>query len=192
MSYNLGLKTKTFGAQISILDSQHVRYIRGAVTIDKDKVSDGFNQTIDGKTYKILPAGVPLAKNGTSGKYVPVRSSVVTAGGGTGVTSCTVDEPKLFMPGDVVTIGANQVTLDSVDYNTGQITWTGGVDVNNGDKVIGTGGEGKAICLLAEEVDVTDADQVATAFDHARVIEARLPVKISDQIKSDLNEVKFV
>lgn len=192
MAYNIGLKTKTFGESINILDSQHIRYIRGALTIDKDKVSAGFNVTRDGKTHKILPAGMPLAKNGTSGKYVPVRSTTVESGGGADKTGCVLKEPKLFMAGDAVTIGGNAVTIDTVDYETGAITWTGAVTIADGDAVLGTDGEGVAKCILAEEVDVTDYDQVTTGFDHARVIEARLPVTISEQIKSDLREVAFV
>lgn len=192
MPYNIGLKTKTFGESISILDSQHIRYIRGALTIDKDKVSTGFNVTRNGKTYKILPAGVPLAKNGTTGKYVPVRSTTVASGGGVGVTTCVLTEPKLFMAGDAITIGGDAVTIDTVNYETGAITWTGAVDIADGEAVLGTDGEGVALCLLGEEVDVTEYDQVTTGFDHARVIESRLPVTISAQIKSDLREVAFV
>lgn len=192
MPYNIGLKTKTFGESISILDSEHIRYIRGALTIDKDRVGAGFNVTRNGKTCKILAPGVPLAKNATSGKYVPVRSTTVKSGGGADKTTCVLTDPKPFMVEDEITIGGDEVTIDTIDYETGAITWTGAVTIADGDAVLGTDGEGVAKCLLAEEVDVTEFDQVATGFDHARVIEARLPVTISAQIKSDLKDVAFV
>lgn len=189
---NFGLQTKTIGGQISILDSAHVRYIRGAATIDKSKVGTGWNQTINGLVRKILPAGVPLAKNTSSGKYVPVRSTTVKSGGGSGVTTCVLDDPKAFMAGDAITIGGDAITIGTIDYATGAITWTGAQTIANGEAVLGTGGEGTALCILADEQDLTDLDQVAAAFDHARVIEARLPLKISAQVKTDLKEIAFV
>jgi hypothetical protein len=192
MPINAGFQTKTFGGQVNILDSQHVRYVRGGVTIDKAKVSDGFNQTIDGRIRKILPAGVPLARNSTSGKYVPVRSTTVASGGGAGVTTCVLTEAKPFMAGDAITIGGDAVTIATISYATKTITWSGGVTIADGEAVLGTGGEGTARCMLAEEVDATDFDQVTHAFDHARVIEVRLPMAIAAQVKADLRDIAFI
>lgn len=189
---NFGLQSKTIGGQTNILDSSHVRYIRGAVTIDKSKVGIGWNQTINGLVRKILPPGVPLAKNASSGKFVPVRSTTVKSGGGSSVTTCVLEDPKAFAAADAVTIGGDAVTIATIDYSTGAITWSGAVTIADNDAVLGTGGEGKALCILADEQDLTDLDQVSTGFDHARVIEARLPLKISAQIKTDLKEVAFV
>ena len=189
---NFGLETKVFGGQNNILDSSHVRYIRGAVTIDKTKVGTGWNQTRNGLVRKILPPGVPLAKNTSSGKYLPVRSTTVASGGGSGVTTCVLTDPKAFMAGDAITIGGDAITIGTIDYATGAITWTGAQTVANGEAVLGTGGEGTARCILAEEEDLTDLDQVATGFDHARVIESRLPLTISAQIKTDLKEIAFI
>jgi hypothetical protein len=59
---NLTLKETTFGTQINFLDSDHVRYIRGAITLDESEVS------ADGNGLKKLDAGSFVGKLG-NGKY---------------------------------------------------------------------------------------------------------------------------
>lgn len=62
---DLNLRTTTIGAQVSFLDSQKVRYIRGAVTISEAVVPPN---PITG--IKALPAGTVIGRNG-AGLYEP-------------------------------------------------------------------------------------------------------------------------
>jgi len=128
--YNLSLKTKTFGNEVNIFDSQDIRWIRGAITIDASTVGvSGVDE--NGVSRKVLKAGYPLGKITATGKYGPYDANA-------------------------------------------------------------TDGRQKAVCMIATEIDCTYGDQVTTAFDHARVIEARLPIPITQQIKNDLKNIDFV
>jgi len=75
---NINLRETTFGGQISFLDSQQVRYIRGGITLDASKVTA--NETTG---IKKLLAGSFVGKNGVSGKYEQydggVKASLITA-----------------------------------------------------------------------------------------------------------------
>lgn len=59
-------------------------------------------------------------------------------------------------------------------------------------------GRETAVCMLGEDVDFEldssgqFGDQVATAFDMARVIEARLPVPVDATVKGQLKNITFV
>ena len=68
--YNLQFKTETFGGEIPFIDSQHVRWVRGGITIDKGEVT-----AVDGK--KKLKAGAFVGKiaNGKYAPYVPAVAS---------------------------------------------------------------------------------------------------------------------
>ncbi len=69
---NINLVSTTFGAVISFLDSQHVRYVRGGVTLDATAV------TADGSGIKKLPAGTFIGKQG-NGKYAKYTAAVAAS-----------------------------------------------------------------------------------------------------------------
>lgn len=73
MGYNLSLKTKTFGNEVNIFDSQDIRWIRGAVTIDASTVAvSGTDE--NGLQRKVLKAGYPLGKITATGKFGPYKA----------------------------------------------------------------------------------------------------------------------
>lgn len=60
-----------------------------------------------------------------------------------------------------------------------------------------TDGRQTAVCMLGEDVDFSldngaYSDQVATAFDWARVIKARLPVEVTTELEQQLKHITFV
>lgn len=69
VAYNIGLRTKTIAGEKQILDSEHVRYVRGGVTIDASTV------TADGNGIKKLDVGTFLGKQG-NGKYAKYVAAV--------------------------------------------------------------------------------------------------------------------
>lgn len=76
----------------------------------------------------------------------------------------------------------------------GRITATGKYGPYDPDA---TDGRQTAVVLLGEDVDFrlnngSYGDQVATAFDWARVIEARLPVAVDATVKEQLKNITFV
>lgn len=199
MAYNLGLRTKTFGGEISILDSQHVRYIRGAITIDNTKVSAGCNEVVNGMTRKILKPGTFLAKL-ANGKYCPAKITTLAINAASTDTTLTLTNAKYFQPGDVIDVAGTQATIaaDGVNYSTNVITLTApiGAAKSAGNTVKAIDG-GTPVCILPEEVAVTDeygvvTDQVTTGIDHGRVITARLPVAPVQAVKDALKEITFV
>jgi hypothetical protein len=130
VAYDITLKTKVIGGWLNIFDSEHIRWIRGGVTIDNTVVPP------DANGHRTLRLGQPLGKIDASGKYGPYNDAA-------------------------------------------------------GD------GRQTALVMLGEDIDCTDPDGthhdvVATAFDEARVIEARLPVAIDANGKNDLKGIKFV
>jgi hypothetical protein len=199
MAYNLGLKTKTFAGEVSILDSQHVRYIRGGVTIDSTKVSDGCNETVNGVVRKILKPGTFLAKL-SNGKYCPAKITTLAQAAASTDTTLTLVNAKYFQAGDVIDVDGTQATIaaNGVNYSTNVVTLTAAIGVakSAGATVKATDG-GTPACILPEEVAVTDeygvtADQVTTGIDHGRVITARLPVAPVQAVKDALKEITFV
>lgn len=126
--YNLQPQSFGWGSEVNILDSQDVRYIRGAVTIDASTVTA---VTIDNVSRKILSAGQPLGKITATGKYGPYDAAA-------------------------------------------------------------TDGRQVAKYILPNVIDCTDGDMVTTAYDRARLIEARLPVTFTDTMKTQLKNFDFV
>lgn len=196
MPYNIGLKTKTFGGENSILDSQQVRYIRGGLTVDKTKVSDGCNKTVNGLVRKILEVGTFLAKVTASGKYTPAKVTTLAANALTTDTTLTLTSAKYFQPGDAISVDGVSATIAAagVNYATNIVTITAqlGTAKGLGVMVKATDGSGDAKCVLAEEVDATEYDQVTTGIDHGRLLAARLPVAPVQAVKDALKEISFV
>lgn len=101
-----------------------------------------------------------------------------------------------------VTLDHTTVTADGdgkkvlkIGTPLGKITATGKYGPYNKDA---TDGRQTAVCMLGETVDFEldgsgkFGDQVATAFDWARVIEARLPVAVDATVKEQLKNITFV
>lgn len=131
MSYNLEQRSKKYGEEINIFDSQKIRWVTGGVTLDHTLVEP--NE--DGR--KELKIGTPIGKVTATGKYGPYDAEAEDG-----------RETAVLMLGE------------TVDFSLG-----------NG---IGFG------------------DQVATAFDWARVLTARLPVEITTELQEQLNNITFV
>ncbi|MCG8401375.1 MAG: hypothetical protein MJA84_07230 [Firmicutes bacterium] len=170
------------------MDSEKKRHVTSGVVIDSAKVN---SEVVDGKTVKIVPDGMPLGKITASGKYCPLKATKVLSGGGSGVVTCVLEETKNFQVGDAITIGGHAATIDTVNYDTGAITWTGALTIADSDAVICTDGSGVAALILAERANVTDGDGIFGAIDMARVKEARLPVKLTAASKAELKMITF-
>lgn len=102
MGYDLGLKTKTIGGQLNIFDSEQIRWIRGAVTIDAATV------TADGNGKKTLKLGQPLGKITATGKYGPYDSAAVD---GRATAVLMLGEDIDCTEGDVVTTAFDQARV---------------------------------------------------------------------------------
>lgn len=131
MSYNLEQRSKKYGEQVNIFDSEKIRWVTGGVTLDHTLVEP------DEEGRKELKIGTPLGKITATGKYGPYDAEA-------------------------------------------------------------TDGRETAVLMLGETVDFSlgsgygFGDQVATAFDWARVLTARLPVEITADLKTQLNNITFV
>lgn len=184
----IGMKSTEYGNRLEWLDSQHKRHVTAGVLIDSSKVNSA---ELDGRTVKIIPDGMPLGKITATGKYCPLKATKVASGGGS-VTTCVLEDVTNLQVGDAVTIGGDAVTIATINRDTKAITWTGSQTIADGDAVIATDGSGVAALLLAERADLTDGDGIFGAIDMARVREARLPIKLTAQSRSELKMVTFV
>lgn len=73
---NFQTKETVIGGEINFLDSSHVRYIRGAITLDAASV------TADGNGLKKLPGGTFIGKQGNNkwAKYTPATFATLATG----------------------------------------------------------------------------------------------------------------
>ncbi|MDI9412091.1 MAG: hypothetical protein QM401_00740 [Bacillota bacterium] len=249
MSYNLEQRSKKYGEEINIFDSQKIRWVTGGVTLDHTLIQP------DTEGRKELKIGTPIGKITATGKYGPYQPGVlgVAASGKTTVdtTEITVngdkdpayngvtikfagggtatEETKVW-DGKVLTItlaDATGYTHTAVNtliaaategapsgVNPSEIAIATSVTSKNGsvwaeaEPVVLAGGvkgvaaasDGRqtAVLMLGETVDFSlgdgygFGDQVATAFDWARVLTARLPVTVTAELKQQLNNITFV
>lgn len=198
MSYNVTLRTRTVAGQVNILDSAKVRYVTGGVTLDVSKV------VADANGKKSLKAGEFLGKITASGKYSPVKRSALSANAAAAQPNIVLDAAVLggaarFQVGDAITVGAENHTIQAINYATNTITLAANLAgaQNAGTAVKATDGSAVAALMLAEDVDFEldksgiFGDQVATAFDWARVLSARLPRTPDATIKTELPGISF-
>lgn len=192
---NIELRNTTINGEINIFDSSQIRWIRGAVTLDATKVN------ADSTGIKRLKVGMPLGKITASGKYSPVKKTTLASEALSTDTTITVVNVTYFQVGDAIDVSGTNATISSINYATNVITLTAAIGVAKaaGDSVKATDGSGDAVVMLGNEVLFTsyDAstgvghkDQLASAFDMARVIEARLPF-INALVKTDLKNISF-
>ena len=98
-----------------------------------------------------------------------------------------------------VTIDAATVTAIDIDGKMrkvlyagtpiGKINATGKFGPYKSDA---TDGRQVAKYVLGSDIDCTDGDMVTTAYDRARLIEARLPVTYTADMKTQLKNIDFV
>ncbi|MGE5483164.1 MAG: hypothetical protein ACM3VX_09750 [Bacteroidota bacterium] len=197
MAYDVTLKTKVIGGDVNIFDSEHIRWVRGGVTLDQSKV----NPDVTGK--KVLKLGEFLGKLTATGKYAPTKHTTLAVAALATDTVLKVSDASRFQAGDAIDVAGTAATIAAGGINTGvaphEITITAqiGAAKNIGDAVKATDGSGNFDLMLGETVDLavgdgTFADAVATAFDEARVINARLPRPATDAAKAQLTGIKFV
>lgn len=243
MTYNIGLKTVTFGGETNFLDSQQTRSVRGGVTLEAAAV------TADPVTgLKKLLAGTFIGKSGDKyRKYVAAVAAHMHTGvvgnnnailwtakkGGTEGNAIKVQllDPagnskplKVYAENDTIVVslatsGAGAIistaaeviaavnsALEAKDLvvasNDGASTGAGVVAAVAATPLAdGAAANVTPVLILAEDVDFTSftqsggvsyADQVATAYDQARVITSRLPEAPDDFVKANMPGVTFV
>lgn len=115
----------------------------GPIIIDSAVAIDGKNTS---RTDE-LRAGCLMAQNTASGKWAPLKRTTVLSGGGSSVTTCVLTESRFFKVGDLITIGADDVTILTIDYTTDTITFAAKT-IADGEAVIsrGTAGAGYETC----------------------------------------------
>jgi subtilisin family serine protease len=191
---DLTLRTTTFGGEVNIFDSAQIRWVRGAITLDASKVN------AEASGNKRLKAGMPIGKITATGKYSPVKKTTLAAAAVSTDTTLTLVNAK-FLQNEQINVNGTNATIQSINYDTNVVTLTAAIGAAKaaGDNVKATDGSGDAVLMLGTDVlftsynansGVSHADQVATAFDEARVIEARLPF-INDLVKADLKHISF-
>ncbi len=192
MAYDVTLKTTTILGQKNIFDSEQIRWIRGAVTISRAKVNAG----ADGK--KALKLGEFLGKLTATGTYAPTKHTNLAVAAALADLVLKVNDASRFQTGDVLDVNGTAATIAAGGVNTAanphEITLTAQIGVAKaiGDAVKSSDGSGNFDLMLGEDIDCTAGDVVATAFDQARVINARLPRQATDTAKTQLKGVTFV
>lgn len=98
-----------------------------------------------------------------------------------------------------VTIDAATVTAIDIDGKMRKIVYAGtpiGKITASGKfgpyAAAATDGRATAKYVLGSTIDCTDGDMVTTAYDRARLIEARLPVTYTPTMKTQLKNIDFV
>ena len=159
----------------------------GGVTIDSSVAYDGSNTSFE--TH--IRAGWILAKNTSSGKYVPCKRTIAN-GAGSSATALIVDNAAAFKAGDALQIGSTTGTISSIDYTTNTITLTATKSWSDNDVVYcSTNGTGTATCVLGEDVDLYQTDTRAVADCTAGVVYVGGMLK-SDRIYGDLSAIRAV
>lgn len=192
---NLKLKTTKFGGEVSIFDSQQMRYIRGGATIDSVNAGKGYEVTENGVIHKIVPLGTFMAK--LNGKYAPAKLAELTADTAADSKEIKVTDARPFNVGDKLLLDSTAATIASIDYATKTITAAANVGavVASGKvvKVTDTLADlATPVFLSTETIDLKDGDVITTGVDMARVISARLPIAPTAAVKTALPLISFV
>ena len=159
----------------------------GGVTIDSSVAYDGANTSFE----TLIRSGWVLAKNTSSGKYVPCKRSQAN-GAGSSSAALTVDNAAAFKAGDALQIGSTTGTISSVNYSTNVITLTATKSWSDNDVVYcSTNGTGTPTCVLGEDVDLYQTDTRAVADCTAGVVYLAGTLK-SDRVYGDLAAMRAV
>ncbi len=103
MSYNLQFKKESFAGEIPFLDSAHVRWIRGGITIDRTKVTE-----VEGK--RKLKAGAFVGKV-AGGKYAPYVPAVAASK----VIGDSEDDNAVLFRAKLAGVGGNGIKVQLID-----------------------------------------------------------------------------
>ena len=186
----IATKTTTSTQPAQILASEHIRYIKGGMTIDQNFVR--LDQFEAGR--RIVKAGTRLGKITASGLFAPVRSTTLAVAALSTDTTITVVDARFAMAADQLSVNGTNVTVSSINYTTNVITLTAQIGAAKaiGDTVKSTNGLGTAVAILyPEDIDVTDGNEAVGGIDHARIIEARCIGTVSASEKADLKEIAW-
>lgn len=130
------------------------RYLDGPIVIDATYAYDGSNTGYETE----LRVGTLLGQCTTSKLWVPLKRTAVNDSGAT-ANNFVVDNAALFKAGDTITVGTDDVTIDSINYSTNTITLTSSITFADNDAVVGRGslaGAETARAVLGETVDLLD------------------------------------
>lgn len=122
-----------------LMSAEGLIHAAGPVVIDSAVAIDGGNTS---RTDELL-AGCLMAQNTASGKWAPLKRTTVESGGGAGATTCVLTVARFFKAGDLITIGADNVEILTINYSTRAITFAA-TTIADGEVVIarGTAGAG--------------------------------------------------
>ena len=180
----VGKKT-SYKTTPSALTSQQYRAIEGGVFINSAKVP-----MIDKR--KFLRKNEMLGQINASGEYRAVGYTKITEAGT--VNEAKVDNARWAVVDDLITVkDQTGRKITAVDYESNTITFDGvAIAVTIGDVIKLEDGAEKAEIFLPDEVDLTEGDQLAGGYDMCRLNEARMPIIVHDQIKTDVSPlIKF-
>lgn len=129
------------------------------VFLDGTNSYDGSNTGYE----KVIRAGAMVAKNGSTGLYVPVKITTVSESPATSasINTFTVVNSAFFQVGDVIDVGVTTSrTITSVNYTTHSITVDGSAFNPSNTNVVksSTSGCELAIGILLSEVELRDAE----------------------------------
>jgi len=159
----------------------------GGVVIDATNSYDGSNTSFE----TLIRAGWILAKNTSTGKYVPCKRTQAN-GAGSSATALIVDNAAAFKAGDALQIGATTGTISAVNYSTNTITLTATKTWSDNDVVYcSSNGTGTATCVLGEDVDLYQTDTRTNADTTAGVVYLAGVLK-SDRVYGDLAAIRAV
>jgi hypothetical protein len=159
----------------------------GGVVIDATNSYDGSNTSFE----TLIRAGWVLAKNTSTGKYVPCKRTIAN-GAGSSATALIVDNAAAFKAGDALQIGATTGTISTVNYTTNTITLTATKTWSDNDVVYcSSNGTGTATCVLGEDVDLYQTDTRTNADTTAGVVYLAGVLK-SDRVYGDLAAIRAV
>lgn len=170
MTYKVGsLPTYSTGRTTSLREihasDEGIQLLPNGIIIDKDLAIDGSNT---GYTKELRP-GCIMARITSTGRYVPCKRTKVNATGATGAT-VVVDNAAFFNAGDTISVGSDNVTIQSVDYTTNTITLTGSITYADNEDVIARGslaGAETAVGILPVWRTLWNDDKTAYENTHA-------------------------
>ena len=184
---NAGAVQTVSASNCPLASMEGAQVLPGGVTIDATNAYDGSNTGFE----TLIRAGSILARNTSTGKYVPCKRSLAN-GAGSSATALIVDNAAFFKAGDALQIGSTTGTISSIDYTTNTITLTATKSWSDNDVVYcSTNGTGTATCVLGEDVDMYQTDTRTNADTTAGIAYVAGMLK-SDRIYGDLSAIRAV
>jgi hypothetical protein len=174
---------KEYTGQKEFINDSHYA-TSGPITLDADKV---------GTDNKIVPAGAVLGKVTASGlaRMRPV-TAVATAIGAGGSTEIEVDDARMFVAGDSITVaGGSANVVVSVDYDDNVITVTDSESSIAEDAAVTVAdGSQTAIGINMSDVNLDDGD-VAVAYMVHGIVDSSKLIAYDSNVDSALTNIMF-